>query len=77
MLFLHMEPLQHIPDIPNLIHYAIPFFVLTVILEILITSKKKMQAYTFKDGAASISMGIGNVLIGLFAKALATATRWR
>ncbi len=65
-----MQPIPPIPDIPNLIHYAIPFFVLTVVLEVLITSKRNMQAYTFKDAAASISMGLGNVLIGLFAKAL-------
>jgi len=62
-----------IPEIPNIIHYAIPFFVLTLIIEILISSKKNMHSYTFKDAAASISMGLGNVFIGLFAKALVLA----
>jgi len=62
-----------IPEIPNIIHYAIPFFVLTLVIEILISSKKNMHSYTFKDAAASISMGLGNVFIGLFAKALVLA----
>ena len=65
-----MNPLIDIPEIPNLIHYAIPFFILTLVIEIVITSRKHMASYTFKDAAASISMGLGNVFIGLFAKAL-------
>ncbi|UCE94848.1 MAG: sterol desaturase family protein, partial [Flavobacteriaceae bacterium] len=60
----------NIPEIPNLIHYAIPFFILTLILEIIVTSKKQMEAYTFKDAAASITMGLGNVFIGLLAKTM-------
>ena len=62
-----------IPEIPNIIYYAIPFFVLTLIIEILISSKKNMNSYTFKDAAASITMGLGNVFIGVFAKALVLA----
>ncbi|MGB5322446.1 sterol desaturase family protein [Lutimonas sp.] len=65
-----MDISLNIPDLPNLIHYAIPFFILTLIIEIIITSKKQMASYTFKDAAASITMGLGNVFIGLFAKAL-------
>ncbi len=65
-----MNPNINIPEIPNLIHYAIPFFILTLVVEIVLTSRKHMASYTFKDAAASISMGLGNVFIGLFAKAL-------
>ena len=65
-----MNPVIDIPEIPNLIHYAIPFFILTLVIEIVLTSKRRMASYTFKDAAASISMGLGNVFIGLFAKAL-------
>jgi len=65
-----MNPNIDIPEIPNLIHYAIPFFILTLIIEIVLTSRRQMKSYTFKDAAASISMGLGNVFIGLFAKAL-------
>ena len=65
-----MNPNIDIPEIPNLIHYAIPFFILTLIIEIVLTSRRQMKSYTFNDAAASISMGLGNVFIGLFAKAL-------
>jgi len=65
-----MNPMIDIPEIPNLIHYAIPFFILTLVIEIVLTSRRHMKSYTFKDAAASISMGLGNVFIGIFAKAL-------
>ncbi|EAQ41523.1 sterol desaturase family protein [Polaribacter sp. MED152] len=61
---------MQIPEIPDLIHYAIPFFVATVILEIVLTIKVKMQEYEYKDAGTSIIMGLGNVFIGLFTKAL-------
>ena len=48
--------MTEVPEIPNLIHYAIPFFILTLVAEVWITSRKQMKAYTFKDAAASISM---------------------
>jgi sterol desaturase/sphingolipid hydroxylase (fatty acid hydroxylase superfamily) len=59
-----------IPEIPNLIHYAIPFFVILIVVEIIVTSKRKMEAYEFKDAAASITMGLGNVFINFIFKAL-------
>ncbi|MCT4698649.1 sterol desaturase family protein [Tenacibaculum haliotis] len=59
---------MQIPEIPNLIHYAIPFFILTVIIEVIITVKVKLEGYEFKDAATSITMGLGNVAIGLFTK---------
>ena len=64
---------MQIPEIPDLIHYAIPFFVATVILEIILTIKVKMSEYEYKDAGTSILMGLGNVFIGLFTKALVLA----
>ena len=61
---------MQIPEFPNLIHYAIPFFVITVILEIVLTVKVKMTEYEFKDAGTSIIMGLGNVTIGLFTKGI-------
>ena len=61
---------MQIPEIPNLIHYAIPFFVFTVILEIILTVKVKLEHYEFKDAGTSILMGLGNVFIGLFTKTM-------
>lgn len=62
---------MQIPEFPNLIHYAIPFFIATVILEIILTVKIKMDEYEYKDAATSITMGlVGNVGIGLLTKGL-------
>ena len=62
-----------IPEIPNLIYFAIPFFIVTLIIESIITSKKNMNSYTLKDASASISMGLGNVFLGIFAKIIVLA----
>ena len=64
---------MQIPDFPNLIHYAIPFFVLTVILEVILTVKVKLNDYEFKDAGTSIIMGLGNVAIGLVTKVMVLA----
>ena len=61
---------MHIPDIPNLIHYAIPFFVATVILEVILTVKVRIAEYDFKDAGTSIAMGLGNVATDLFTKGM-------
>lgn len=59
---------MQIPEIPNLIHYAIPFFVVTVVLEGIAVFKKSPKTYELKDTFASIAMGLGNVFIGLLTK---------
>ncbi len=61
---------MQIPELPNIIHYAIPFFIITVIVEVVLTVKVKLADYEFKDAMTSITMGLGNVFIGLFTKAL-------
>jgi sterol desaturase/sphingolipid hydroxylase (fatty acid hydroxylase superfamily) len=64
---------MEIPEIPNLIHYAIPVFVITVIIEAILTVKVKLEDYEFKDAITSITMGLGNVAIGLFTKGVTLA----
>ena len=59
---------MEIPEIPNLIHFAIPFFVITVIVEAILTVKVQLEEYEFKDATTSIAMGLGNVFVGLFTK---------
>ncbi len=61
---------MQIPEFPNLIHYAIPFFIATVILEVILTVKVKMKEYQYKDAFTSIAMGLGNVAIGLVSKVM-------
>ena len=64
---------MHIPEIPNIIHYAIPFFIMTIIMEVVLTIKSKTGHYNFKDAGTSIVLGLGNVFIGLFSKSIALA----
>ncbi len=58
---------------PNLIHLAIPGFIALLILEAVLAAKMRQDLYEWKDTAASLTMGIGNVLIGIVAKALSYA----
>jgi len=60
--------MPEIPSIPDLILYAIPFFVTTVIIEGILIQKRRKEGYDIKDGLASISMGLGNVAIGFLTK---------
>ena len=60
-------------EFPNIILYAIPFFILSMLLELYVISKKKwrqVKGYETKDASASIAMGLGNVFLGYFSKAL-------
>ncbi len=61
---------MQIPDLPDIIHYAIPFFIVTVIIEVILTVRVKMEHYEYKDALTSITMGLGNVFIGLFTKGM-------
>jgi len=58
------------PEIPNLIYYAIPFFLVTLIIESIVDAREKGNSYETKDAITSISMGLGNVFLGLLSKGL-------
>ena len=55
-------------NFPPVIIYAIPFFVLAMLLEFFVASTKNIKSYTAKDAFSSIAMGLGNVFIGLVSK---------
>ncbi len=55
---------------PNLIHYAIPAFIVLMLVEAIISARHDRRLYELRDTAASLAMGIGNVLLKLLAKAL-------
>lgn len=56
---------MQLPEIPNLIIYAIPFFAITVIIEGLIIVKHTPKTYSTKDAITSVLTGLlGNVIIG-------------
>ena len=61
---------MEVPEIPDLIIYAIPFFIITLFIEILVDSREKTKAYETKDAITSISMGLGNVILGIISKVL-------
>src|SRR5579859_106275 len=58
------------PQIPNLIHLAIPGFIALLVLEAVVDAIMRRDLYELKDTAASLSMGTGNVLLGLASKAM-------
>lgn len=51
--------------------FAIPVFIALIIIEAVINAKKNLNLYKFKDSAASITMGLGSVVIGLLTKTFA------
>ena len=59
-----------VPEIPNLIHYAIPFFIITLIIEIIVDARERTNSYETKDTITSIAMGLGNVFLGLISKTI-------
>jgi sterol desaturase/sphingolipid hydroxylase (fatty acid hydroxylase superfamily) len=57
----------------DLIHLAIPAFVLLLAIEVVFDAMMRRNLYQIKDTAASLSMGIGNVVVGLVTKGMAFA----
>lgn len=55
----------------NLIHLAIPGFLALVVLEAVAAARMRQDLYEVKDTAASLTMGVGNVLVNLVAKGIA------
>jgi sterol desaturase/sphingolipid hydroxylase (fatty acid hydroxylase superfamily) len=56
------------PEFPNIIYFAIPFFIFSILLEAYISTSKKPKTYEIKDAITSIVMGLGNTLISLLSK---------
>ncbi|MGV6845057.1 MAG: sterol desaturase family protein [Lutibacter sp.] len=59
-----------IPDLPNLIYYAIPFFIISVIVESVAIYYKRNKEFNIKDSLASITMGVGNLVSNLLSKVI-------
>ena len=55
---------------PKIIIYAIPWFLLLLFAEAIAAALLRRDLYEFKDTAASLTMGIGNVIVGLFSKTM-------
>lgn len=50
---------------PVLLNYAVPFFIALLLLELWFTIREHKQSYATKDTFSSLSMGIGNLIIGI------------
>lgn len=57
-------------EFPNIILYAIPFFIASMLLELYVTTKENIKTYESKDAFSSIAMGLGNVFLGFLSKTL-------
>jgi sterol desaturase/sphingolipid hydroxylase (fatty acid hydroxylase superfamily) len=58
----------------NLIYLAIPGFLLLLLIEVIAAAWMHQDLFEWKDTAASLTMGVGNVVIGLFTKVLLFAS---
>ncbi len=52
-------------EIPNIVMYAVPFFVLLILIEMVLVRVTKKGRYEARDSAASLSMGFGNRVFGI------------
>lgn len=52
-------------EIPNIVMYAVPFFVLLILIEMIVVRITKKGRYEARDSAASLSMGFGNRVFGI------------
>ncbi len=59
---------------PQLILYAVPFFLLTVLLESWLAYKQHRDFIEAKDSLTSIGLGLGNLAVGTITKGLAFFT---
>mgnify|MGYP003885821643 FL=1 len=53
------------PDLPDVVMIAVPFFVATMLLELTYARLTAKVRYDPRDTAASLSMGVGNLAIGI------------
>lgn len=71
---LNTDFLKPLIEFKNPVMYAIPVFIVMILIEVLISYKEKKDSYiSSKDTWASLSMGIGSIFSDILAKSLAFA----
>ncbi len=60
-----MTPPQAPFEIPPIITYAVPAFVLLIIIEMIVVKLSKKGRYEYRDSATSLTMGLGNRVFGI------------
>ena len=58
---------------PDLIQLAIPAFIVLLLVEAIVDAWMRRDLYEPKDTAASLTMGVGNVVVGLISKGIVFA----
>lgn len=61
------------PDLPNPVYWAIPFFIVTLIGEYLWQRTRRPEAFTGNDTATSLALGLGSLVAGAATGALVLA----
>jgi sterol desaturase/sphingolipid hydroxylase (fatty acid hydroxylase superfamily) len=56
------------PQFPNILVSAIPAFIILIVVEVIYAIKTQRELYEVKDAATSISLGLGNLFIGIITK---------
>ncbi len=56
------------PEFPNILVSAVPAFIILIIVEVIYAIKTQRELYEIKDAATSISLGLGNLFIGIATK---------
>ncbi len=51
--------------LPDPVVYAIPLFVLAIVIEMLLVRRRKTGRYDWRDAAASLTLGLGSTVAGL------------
>lgn len=66
-----MSIFKTFPPENELVNYAIPFFILLLVIEIFISHRLNKEVYQWKDASASLTMGIVSAGINFFMKGIA------
>lgn len=53
------------PDLPNPVDFAVPAFVLLVLIEMLIARRRDRSRYNARDTLTSLSLGLGSTIAGV------------
>jgi sterol desaturase/sphingolipid hydroxylase (fatty acid hydroxylase superfamily) len=56
------------PEFPNILVSAVPAFIILIVVEVIYAIKTQRELYEVKDAATSISLGLGNLFIGIITK---------
>ncbi|MCE3283210.1 MAG: fatty acid hydroxylase [Chitinophagaceae bacterium] len=56
------------PEFPNILVSAVPAFILLIVVEVIYAVRSQRELYEVKDASTSISLGLGNLFIGIATK---------